>query len=175
MWVQAPRGPRQQRQWQRVALPWLVHRLGVPFLLSPQAGWLWLQELEELVIQVQVPHLGCPLAYLGDFDLDFGQVQCLQAQICCWLVHMEVWVSVVEQQAQVHQIFHYSFHLEDWSVSVHSGVPLVEQKLWRPSYWVFLMLQSPLHSHQTDYWSHLQEAATPLNSVSNQYPTLETC
>lgn len=52
-----------------------------------------------------------PLAYLGGFGLGFGQVHFLQPRICCWLVHLEAWVSVAELEVQVPQIFHYSSHL----------------------------------------------------------------
>lgn len=54
---------------------------------------------------------GLPLAYLGGFDLDFGQVHFLQPRICCWLVHLEAWFSVVELEVQVLQIFRSSSHL----------------------------------------------------------------
>lgn len=50
-----------------------------------------------------------PLAYLGGFG--FEQVHLLQPRICCWLVHLEVWVSVVELEVQDPQIFRYSSHL----------------------------------------------------------------
>lgn len=56
---------------------------------------------------------GLPLAYLGGFGLGFGQVHFLHPQICCWYVHLEVWVSVVELEVQVPQIFRYSSHLHE--------------------------------------------------------------
>lgn len=96
---------------------------------------------------------GLPLAYLGGFGLGFGQVHFLQPQICCWYVHLEVWVSVVGLEVEVPQIFRYSSHLHEILPEVCA---MLQQWQWQKShtqllFWWLMNCTAPI-SHPANSW-----------------------